>query len=250
MSLSEQLQQIDQLKTELDSLRPLPPEQVKNLAEFYEVAYTYDSNRIEGNTLTLQETSLVILKGVTVGGKSMREHLEAINHYEAITYLKELIAENAPLTERVVKEIHALVLRGIDRHNAGRYRSVNVRIAGSRHVPPDCLQVAQRMTDYMASYKAQQATQHPVMLAADMHHQFVNIHPFADGNGRTGRLVMNLILLQHGYPLANIPSEQRLTYYAHLATADQNGNREPFRSFIAENVQQSLTEYLEVIRGH
>ncbi len=242
------LTEINHLKERLDAFRPLPPEQVRNLAEAYEVEYTYESNRLEGNTLTLQETTLVVLKGITVGGKSMREHLEAINHQEAIAYLKELATQQG-LNERMVKELHALILRGIDQKNAGIYRKINVRIAGSRHLPPDALQVNDHMQAYFAYYEGQKNSLHPLLLSADLHQKLVHIHPFIDGNGRTARLVMNFILLQHGFPLANIAADKRLDYYSTLEIAHLQGDNEQFRNFIAQEVKLSLESYLKVLGG-
>ena len=130
------LQNIDILKAELDALRPISADVLANMQEAMSMEYTYESNRIEGNTLTLQETALVVNEGLTISGKSMREHLEAIGHAEAIEYIKELVADGVVISERVVKDIHAIVLRSIDRANAGRYRTVPVMITGSRHIPP------------------------------------------------------------------------------------------------------------------
>ena len=142
------LQKIDSLKVELNNFRPLSAAQLQKLEEALFVDYTYESNRIEGNTLTLQETALVIQKGITVSGKSLREHLEAINHYEAIGFIKSLAENKEPFNDRTLKDIHALVLRSIDVENAGTYRKVNVRIAGSRHVPTDALHVQEQMSNY------------------------------------------------------------------------------------------------------
>jgi len=226
-TLQKLLAGIDAAKARLDTLRT---ENNPALIHALDIEYTYESNRIEGNTLTLRETSLVIDKGLTVGGKSMREHLEAINHYEAVLLLRELVQARTTLSESLVKQLHGLILRGIDRENAGRYRSLPVLIAGSRHVPPQPWQVPILMEECFRFYEEQRAQLHPVELAAEMHERIVTIHPFIDGNGRTSRLVMNLILLQHGYPIANIPgdTESRLAYYGALETANLDGNKEPF----------------------
>ena len=234
-ALQQLLEHIDAVKARLDGLRR---EQCAGLLHALDIEYTFESNRIEGNTLTLRETGLVIDKGLTVGGKSMREHLEAVNHYEAVVFLREWAQANTPLTESMVKQLHALVLRGVDRDNAGRYRTLPVLIAGSRHVPPQPWQVPMLMEACLHFYAERRATLHPVVLAAEMHERIVTVHPFIDGNGRTSRLVMNLILLQHGYPIANISgdAESRLAYYSALETANLEGDKQPFLLLIGSVV--------------
>lgn len=238
------LTQIDDLKARLDEVRPLTNEQMQLALD---IEYTYESNRIEGNTLTLRETDLVVNKGLTVGGKSMREHLEAINHYEAILYIRELATRGAALDEREVRNIHSLVLRGIDRDNAGRYRGLPVMISGSRHVPPQPWAVPKLMEEYGQWLIGESQQLHPVIRAADAHERLVTIHPFIDGNGRTARLVMNLILLGQGYPVANIPgdTENRRAYYDALETANLDGNKMPFMFLIAGYVLHDTRIMLE-----
>lgn len=233
------LQQIDALKTKLDALRPMTSAQLQMALD---IEYTYESNRIEGNTLTLRETDLVVNKGLTVGGKSMREHLEAINHYDAILYIRELASKSLSLDEREVRAVHGLVLRGIDRENAGRYRTLPVLISGSRHLPPQPWAVPKLMEDYGLWLTGEALTLHPVVRAAQAHERLVTIHPFIDGNGRTSRLVMNLILIANGYAIANIPGDldSRLEYYAALESANTQGDRAPFEALIARTVQRSL----------
>lgn len=199
--LGELYGQLTDLKKCLDSFRPFDPAQVANLQEVFDTQYTYASNRIEGNTLTLRETSLVINEGLTIRNKSMREHLEAINHKEAIDFVRELVSAAEPLSERTIKLIHALVLQGIDRKNAGVYRGISVGIRGTDIVFPEPYIIPKLMEDVMLYYKRNKDSMHPVRLAAHMHFKLIAVHPFTDGNGRTCRLVMNLILLQHGYPV-------------------------------------------------
>lgn len=241
--------QIDDLKRCLDSFRPLDATQLKNIEETFDVEYTYESNRIEGNTLTLRETYLVVEKGMTVGGKPLKDHLEAVNHRDALAFMKGLAAGNHPLTERVVLDIHTFILSGIDWSNAGRYRTVPVRISGARHVPPNPVKVPQLMEDLFACYEAARTTEHPVLLAADMHARLVNIHPFVDGNGRTARLVMNLILLQNGYVIANIsgdPSE-RTVYYDALDVAVVDETAAAFQQFILASEKRGFIKYLDLM---
>lgn len=243
--LSELLQECSHLLSTWSSKRPLNQLQLKKMEEYFNLNYTYESNRIEGNTLTLQETYLVVNDGITVGGKSVREHLEAINHAEAISYLGEIIQNKTVFSERVLKEIHYLILKGIDRENAGVYRAIGVRISGSSHLPPEPYLLNPLMEEVFVYYKENKSILHPVILAAEMHERIVRIHPFIDGNGRTCRLIMNLILMQHGYPIANIKGEleNRLRYYDALETASED-NKNAFHSLIAETVIHALKEHI------
>lgn len=250
-SLSKNLQillnEIDELKSRLDNFRQFDSFRIKQALE---LEYTFESNRIEGNTLTLRETDLVINEGLTISGKSMREHLEAINHKEAIDYIKQLMEKSTSLIEREVLAIHNLILRGIHSEDAGRYRKVQVMIKGSSHMPPQPFLIAKEMEDYFIWYEENKSKMHPVVLAAKMHERLVTIHPFIDGNGRTSRLVMNLILLQHGYVIANIKGDydSRMKYYQALETAQTSNNKEDFLVFIAQIEKESLERYLSIIQ--
>jgi Fic family protein len=248
-NLNEILKQVEELKKYLDSFRPLGEEQVSKLDRYFEEYYTYDSTSIEGNTLTLQETTLVLNKGITIGGKSMREHLEVINHSEAIEYIKEIVKKGEEFNKKVLLDIHYLILKSIDTSNSGKYRNLDVMISGSKHKPPTFLQVENLMNDYFKFYQDNKEGMNPILLSAYMHEKLVTIHPFIDGNGRTSRLVMNLILLQNGYPITNISSEndKRNEYYSSLENVQTNKNENDFLLFIAKNVKESLIKYLEVI---
>lgn len=242
------LQECDTLKARLSEMRPLPVEALKKIEEAYNIEYTYESNRIEGNTLTLQETELVVNEGVTIAGKSMREHLEAINHAEAIDYIRDFAKSGIEISERTIKEIHALVLHGINRENAGRYRSVPVRISGSTHTPPQPYQLAEQMETFMARFREMEAQgTHPVLVAAYLHEVLVRIHPFIDGNGRTSRLLMNLYLLRNGYTLVNLKGsdEVRRTYYDALEAS--HTDPVPFQRLVIEAEISSLRSYLSVL---
>lgn len=242
------LQECDALKAQLSEMRPLPVEALKKIEEAYNVEYTYESNRIEGNTLTLQETELVVNEGVTIAGKSMREHLEAINHAEAIDYIRDFARSGAEISERTVKDIHALILHGIDRENAGRYRSVPVRISGSLHTPPQPYRLAEQMEKFILRFREMEAQgAHPVLTAAYLHEALVRIHPFIDGNGRTSRLLMNLYLLRNGYTLVNLKGsdEARRTYYGALEAS--HTDPVPFQRLVAEAEISSLRSYLSVL---
>ena len=250
-SLSKNLQtllnEIDELKSKLDQFRQFDSFRIKQALE---LEYTFESNRIEGNTLTLRETDLVINEGLTIAGKSMREHLEAINHKDAIDYIKQLIDKSTSLIEREVLAIHNLILRGIHSEDAGKYRKVQVMIKGSSHMPPQPFLVAKEMEDYFIWYDENKSKMHPVILAAEMHERLVTIHPFIDGNGRTSRLIMNLILLQHGYVIANIKGDydSRMKYYQALEIAQTSNNKEDFLIFIAQIEKESLERYLSIIK--
>ncbi len=243
------LDQIADLKKSLDSFRPLQGKHIEKLNQYFDEVYTYDSTSIEGNTLTLQETALVLNKGVTIGGKSLREHFEIINHKEAIDYIKELVQNKDVFSKRVLLDIHHLILKNIDLDNAGKYRNIDVMISGSVHKPPTFLQVQNLMDDYFNFYEENKETLNPVILSAEIHERLVTIHPFTDGNGRTSRLIMNLILLQHGFPITNISSQNDLRdeYYKSLEIAQTEDNKEVFHKFIARNVKDSLMKYLEII---
>ena len=240
------LAQIDILKAKLDSFRQFDSYRI---SQALELEYTFESNRIEGNTMTLRETDLVINEGLTISGKSMREHLEAINHQEAIAFIKELMNKNTSLIEREVLTIHNLILRGIHPEDAGRYRKVQVMIKGSAHTPPQPFLVAKEMEDYFIWYETNKNKLHPIVLAAEMHERLVTIHPFIDGNGRTSRLIMNLILLQHGYIIANIKGDYdtRMRYYQTLEAAQTQNNKEDFILFVAQIEKESLERYLAII---
>ena len=245
-NLSIILEEIDTLKAKLDQFRQFDSYRI---AQALELEYTFESNRIEGNTMTLRETDLVINEGLTISGKSMREHLEVINHQEAIAYIKHLMDKNTSLNEREVLSIHNLILRGIMPEDAGRYRRVQVMIKGSSFMPPQPFMVPKEMEDFFIWFETNRNSLHPIVLAAELHERLVTIHPFIDGNGRTSRLVMNLILLQNGYVIANIKGDydNRMRYYNALETAQTKNNKEDFLLFIAQIEKESLERYLEII---
>ncbi|CAA6816504.1 MAG: Cell filamentation protein Fic [uncultured Sulfurovum sp.] len=247
-SLDVILEQIDDLKKSLESFRPLEGRHIEKLDQYLDEVFTYDSTGIEGNTLTLQETSLVLNKGVTIGGKSLREHFEIVNHKEAIDYIKNLVKNEIDFDKRVLLDIHHLILKNIDIQNAGKFRNVDVMISGSAHKPPTFLQVDSLIENFFKFYEENKKL-NPVILSAEIHERLVTIHPFVDGNGRTSRLLMNLILLQHGFPITNISSQNTLRdeYYKSLETTQTEDNKEVFHKFIAKNVKDSLIKYLEII---
>ncbi|MDP4270707.1 MAG: Fic family protein [Bacteroidota bacterium] len=250
MILTALLQEIDSLKVKLNNARPLPVEALQKIKEALEMEYTYESNRIEGNTLTLQETALIVSEGVTIGGKSMREHLEAINHAQAVEFIKDIACADIEITERTIKEIHAVILHGIQKEQAGKYRNVPVMIVGSRHIPPQPYLIDIQMEAFITEYNRMRTEQiHPVIIAAYLHDELVKIHPFVDGNGRTSRLLMNLYLLSHGYTITILKgdNETKLAYYEALELSHTQGDPEPFYLLVANAVKNSLQSYLQII---
>lgn len=240
---------LEEKKAQLDAARPLLPGVVAKLKEYFDVEWTYHSNAIEGSTLSLAETRLVLLDGLTVGGKSLREHLEAINHKHAIDFVEALAAKLEPITGHNIRQVQALILRTIDDENAGAYRKGQVYITGSTYVPPAAIEVPPLMQELVAWIKsAEAANLHPVERAALAHFRLVHIHPFVDGNGRTARLLMNLILIRESYPLAVIRRERRPEYYDALDQAHR-GETAPFVILVAEEVERSLDIWLEMMGG-
>ena len=237
---------VDELNKKLNSKRPLPKATLKSLRESINLEWTYNSNGIEGNTLTLRETQ-VVLEGITIGGKSMKEHLEVINHEQAIEYLDELVKEENPITEWNIKNIHQLVLKEIDNDNAGKYREENVKIKGATHIPPDYLVVPELMGKLILNYK-EWDKYHPIVKAALLHGELVKIHPFVDGNGRTSRLIMNLSLMNSGYLPVIIKKEKRLEYYNALDKAHITGDYTDFVKLVDELEIEMLNKYLELIK--
>lgn len=198
----------------------------------------------------MQETALVVNEGVTISGKSMREHLEAINHAEAISYIKDIAKQDIEISERTIKEIHALILHGIDRDNAGRYRNVPVMISGSTHMPPQPYLIEKLMEDFILRFKQMEAENvHPVLIAAYLHDELVRIHPFIDGNGRTSRLLMNLYLLRHGYVIITLKgsNDAKVSYYMALEKSHTEHLPEEFQKVVVEAEIAALRKYLSIM---
>ncbi len=244
--VSTALKKIDEKHQKWIHKKPLDPIQLQKMQEYFYTEYTFESNRIEGNTLDLQETHLVVNEGITIGGKSMQEHLEAINHKEAIEWVVDFASKKFDFDEHTLKQIHQLILKGINQAGAGVYRTVPVRISGSRHIPPEPYMVTKMMEEYFMFYHIHKHQLHPVILAAEMHERLVSIHPFIDGNGRTSRLVMNLILLRNGYPIVNLKGnrDDRQRYYKALEAVQINHERNDFYRLIVTHALASLQEHL------
>lgn len=237
--------ELDSLKEKLDSKRPISKNTLKSLKEAVDLEWTYNSNGIEGNTLTLRETQIV-LEGITVGGKSVKEHLEAINHQQAIYFLEELVHDDNPISEWNIKNLHGLILKDIDNDNAGRYRKENVIIKGASHIPPDFLMVPQLMGKLIIDH-VEWDKYHPICKAALLHGELVKIHPFIDGNGRTSRLVMNLDLINSGYLPVVIKKEDRLRYYDALDKAHTTFDYLDFIKLIRDLEIEMLKRYLNLL---
>ena len=233
----------------LDQHRPLPMALVNNLADWLRIELTYTSNAIEGNTLSRRETALVVEKGLTVGGKTLIEHLEATNHARALDWVRAQIHRKAQdLGEKDILQIHDIILKGIDDDNAGHYRSVPVRIAGSMVTLPNPIKVPDLMKTF-AEFLQNSHDLHPIELAAEAHYRLVTIHPFVDGNGRTARLLMNIILMMSGYPMAIIRKSDRLNYISSLEKAQLGGSKDDYLKLIARAVDRSLNIYLKAVNG-
>lgn len=247
--LDLQLQKrIDEKFDRLQELRPLPADKVKKLREQFTIEMTYNSNAIEGNSLTLKETFFVISEGITIKGKPLKDHLEAKDHKEALEYLYGLIDQKNQndILETTIRNLQKLVVKETASNIAGSYRGGNVIITGASHRPPDAFEVPNLMRNAVNWINAGKKKLHPVELAALAHHKIVYIHPFFDGNGRTARLLMNLLLMRAGYPLAVVLKNDRKRYYQTLAQADKE-NLAPFVDFIARAVERSLDIYLSVL---
>lgn len=233
---------------ELNRHRPLKASTLKKLREQFSVEMTYHSNAIEGNRLTLKETLLVLREGVTIKGKNLQEHLEAKNHEEAMNFLFEVVDSKKRLTlsRHQIRQLHQLVVKDTEASIAGTYRNTDVQILGSKHRPPPGYQVQEQMTKFLETMTESKNKYHPVEFAALAHHRFVAIHPFEDGNGRTGRLLMNLILMRSGYPIAIIQKNDRTKYYNALDDADA-GDVLGIVRIVAQAVERTLNIYLKAI---
>lgn len=239
--LEAQLERIKSKKKQLDSLRPIPAYALKNIKETLTLEWTYNSNSIEGNTLTLQETKMVIEEGFTIKGKSLREHFEAVNHQEAIEYVESLISDNYKLTESDILNTHELVLQKIEKDFAGRLRTSGVRISGANFVPPNALKVPDLLNELINWIT--ESDLDIIIKSSIFHHRFVWIHPFFDGNGRTVRLVFNLLLMQEGYPPAIILKNDRKKYYDALNAANK-GNYAKLLLLVMQALERSLDIYV------
>jgi len=241
------LQKVDALKAKIDSHRPIDGHMLKQIREYFRIGMTYTSNALEGNSLTETETKVVLEDGITIGGKPVRDHLEALGHSEAYDLLFQL-AKGREITEANIKELHRLFYYRIDAKQAGKYRKRRVIITGTEFIPPAPERIPELMKDFVGQIPAIRADRHPVEFAAVVHKELVTIHPFIDGNGRAGRLLMNLALLQAGYPLAIIPPILRQEYLDTL-NKTHRGDDGPFIAFVTGVCHESAKEYLRLLEG-
>lgn len=244
--MNELLKEIDALQKEINSFRPLPPETVKQLREYYRVGLTYTSNAIEGNSLTETETKVVLEDGITIGGKPIKDYYEAMGHAEAYDYIHTLVT-SGDFGEDVIKMLHKFFYHRINETEAGRYRRNKVFISGSKYSLPSPEKVPDLMKEFIAGIKDVAEKSHPVEYSAIAHKELVFVHPFVDGNGRVARLLMNLILLQKGYCLAVIPPILRRDYINALEKAHTDDK--DFRKFIAERIRETQKDYLRLLRA-
>ncbi len=239
--LETTLSRIAQKKEQLDKLRPIPAHALQSIKESLTIEWTYNSNSIEGNTLTLQETKLILEEGFTIKGKSLREHFEAVNHQEAIELIEGLVSDNYVLKDRDILSVHALVLQKIEKEYAGRYRTSGVRISGANFIPPNALKIDDLMMELVEW--TNNSSLNTIIKASIFHHRFVWIHPFFDGNGRTVRLMFNLLLMKEGFPPAIILKNDRKKYYDALNAAN-NGNYGKLLLLIMQALERSIDIYL------
>jgi Fic family protein len=243
---SSLLQAITAKKERLDRLRPLSPEALAKLEHYYDIELTYASNAIEGNTLSAVETTLVIEKGITVGGKPLKDHLEALDHYGAMRYIRELGTNSEPLTEGDIRNLHSLVLQRSQPEISGRYADLPrfVRTETGRHAFPSPAEVPSLMGGFAAWLKGAPDTPET---AFEAHRRVVDIHPFNDGNGRTARLLMNVILIRSGYPPIAVRPEHRLEYTRALQRSQAGQGTEDFERLLYERLDSTLGEYLSAL---
>ena len=234
---------IDKKKKELDNRRPLTEGEMERLNEEFTVEYTYDSNAIEGNTLTLRETDLV-LRGLTIDGKPLKDHMEAVGHKEAFEFVSELVKQNEPLSERIIKQIHFLVLVG-NKDDRGVYRRVPVRIMGAKHEPVQPYMIEPKMEELLKKFM--EGKEHIITKLARFHIEFEGIHPFIDGNGRTGRLLVNLELMKAGYPPIDIKFTDRMEYYKAFDEYHEKNNLSAMEKLFAGYVNSRLDMYLKIL---
>jgi Fic family protein len=242
----EQQSRILDKKTRLDALRPFPNAALQRLRQDISVEWTYNSNSIEGNTLSLRETRVVLQDGLTIGGKTLREHFEAINHHKAIAWLEEVVCPGKNISASDILTLHGLVMTSIDDEFGGRFRTGRVQITGANFIPPNPLKVPDLMDELIEWVHQNPQKLDPVSLAAVFHHRFVCIHPFFDGNGRTGRLAMNLILMGLGYPPLIILRADRDKYYRALNEANQ-GKFDKLMLLFFQGAERSLELYLSAL---
>lgn len=247
--LQELLQKADSYKEKISSARPLAKEELKSLDDYFRVGFTYTSNALEGNTLTISETKIILEDGITVGGRPLKDCYEAVGHGAAYDFMLELARQqNMNITEDTIKKLHRLFYQKVDADQSGQYRAIQVYISGTDYIPPSPDEVPGLMKHLADQINSSQSTLHPIELAAMAHKRLVDIHPFVDGNGRTARLLMNLILVNAGYGVVSIPPIWRNDYINALSTSRRLNNMEPFSKLIAECVIETERDYCRLLK--
>ena len=241
------LHEIDELKAKIDSFRPLSENILKQIKAYFKISFTYTSNALEGNTLSLSETKIIIEDGITIGGKPVKDHLEVIGQANAYDLLFDIAQNEKDITEQTILKLHHMLYNNIDEAKSGKYRDCNVLITGSEYELPKHDKLSELMQEFCAEIPVKKENLHPVEFSAWLHERLVSIHPFIDGNGRTARLIMNLALLQAGYNIITIPPVVRNDYIFGLQEAQLKNNIQPFTNFISEMVLEAQKEYLRII---
>ena len=242
--MNQLLQKIDELQKIINTKRPLNEIEQKELKDYFAIGLTYSSNALEGNSLTISETKVILEDGLTVGGKPLKDILEAVGHKKSYDFMYSLVKEKT-ISEEHIKQLHKLFYQGIDETNAGVYRKQRVFISGSEYNVAPYDQIDMLMSAMIEKFNKVRASEHPIVFAAKLHQEFVYIHPFVDGNGRVARLLLNLALLQDGYPIVVIPPICRSEYIAALEKGHENEN--VFIEFIMERVVEAQRDYIRLI---
>lgn len=244
--MSDILKKIDSLKSDLDGYRPFSDHVVKQLRDYYRVGLTYTSNAIEGNTLTESETKVIIEDGLTIGGKSLREHFEAIGHAKAYDHIYSLL--DSHISEGDVLHLHSLFFGQIDAENAGKYRQKNVIITGTDYLPPDYIEVPVLMAKHIENFNKEPEHSHPLEWAGDLHAEFESIHPFIDGNGRIGRLLLSVTAMKSGYCPVIVPPIRRAAYISALQKTNR-GDLVTLRFFVLSVIQEEMKSLLRLVEN-
>ena len=248
-TLQDLLQKADSYKQKISSARPLAKEELKSLDDYFRIGFTYSSNALEGNTLTISETKILLEDGITVGGRPLKDCYEAVGHGAAYDFMLELARQqDMCITEDTIKKLHRLFYQKVDDNQAGQYRSVQVYISGTEYIPPAPDEIPQLMKHLTDQIRSSLGTLHPIELAAMAHKRLVDIHPFIDGNGRTARLLMNLILVNAGYGVVSIPPIWRNDYIDALSASRRQNDMEPFCKLIAECVIETERDYCRLLK--
>ena len=248
-TLQDLLQKADSYKQKISSARPLAKEELKSLDDYFRIGFTYSSNALEGNTLTISETKILLEDGITVGGRPLKDCYEAVGHGAAYDFMLELARQqDMCITEDTIKKLHRLFYQKVDDNQAGQYRSVQVYISGTEYIPPAPDEIPQLMKHLTDQIRSSLGTLHPIELAAMAHKRLVDIHPFIDGNGRTARLLMNLILVNAGYGVVSIPPILRNDYINALSASRRLNDMEPFFKLIFECVIETERDYCRLIK--